>query len=134
MISVITSLTDITAQKLAESTQKRLALEAIEAKAQQENFIDVTSHEMRNPLSAIMISADDIIASLRPLVTQATDLQATLRSAMEAAQVIVDCAQHQRRIVDDSKCYHEGLGSQFSCASKCSSCNFSRRVKREQIL
>jgi signal transduction histidine kinase len=101
MTSVITSLTDITAQKLAESAQMRLASEAIEAKQQQENFIDVTSHEMRNPLSAIMISADDIITSLQPLESRYADLRETFRSAIDAAQIIADCAQHQRRIVDD---------------------------------
>lgn len=101
MISCITSLTDISSQKAAEATQKRLASEAIQAKQQQENFIDVTSHEMRNPLSAIMISADDIITSLRPLESQYADLRDALKSAIDAAQIIVDCAQHQRRIVDD---------------------------------
>lgn len=100
MVSVITSLTDITAQKHAESAQSRLASEAIEAKRQQENFIDVTSHEMRNPLSAIMISADDIIHSLKPLESF-PELGDVLRSATDAAQIIADCAQHQRRIVDD---------------------------------
>ena len=100
MISVVTSLTDITAQKQAESAQMRLASEAIEAKRQQENFIDVTSHEMRNPLSAIMISADDIMNSLKPLEAF-PELRDVLRSATDAAQIIADCAQHQRRIVDD---------------------------------
>jgi signal transduction histidine kinase len=101
MISVITSVTDITPQKQAEYTQKRLAFEAIEAKRQQENFIDITSHEMRNPLSAIMISADDIMSSLKSLEQRFPDSRVVLRSAVDAAQVIVDCAQHQRRIVDD---------------------------------
>lgn len=32
----------------------------MEAKRQTENFIDMTSHEMRNPLSAILQSADAI--------------------------------------------------------------------------
>jgi PAS domain S-box-containing protein len=51
--SVFGSLTDISQQKWAEDFQKRRMEEAIELKRQQENFIDITSHEMRNPLSAI---------------------------------------------------------------------------------
>ncbi|KAL1648729.1 hypothetical protein SLS58_001905 [Diplodia intermedia] len=59
--SIVGSVTDITTIKWAEGIQKRKMEDAIEAKRQQENFIDVTSHEMRNPLSAIMISVDDIL-------------------------------------------------------------------------
>jgi signal transduction histidine kinase len=103
--SVFGSLTDITAQKEAEGIQKRRMDDAIESKRQQEAFIDVTSHEMRNPLSAIMISADDIMSSLRSLEIGTTDteikLDEVLKSSIDAAQVIADCAQHQKRIVDD---------------------------------
>lgn len=56
--SIVGSVTDITTVKWAEDIQKRKMEDAIEAKRQQENFIDVTSHEMRNPLSAIMISGE----------------------------------------------------------------------------
>jgi PAS domain S-box-containing protein len=49
--SVFGSLTDISQQKWAEDIQKRRMEEAFELKRQQENFIDITSHEMRNPLS-----------------------------------------------------------------------------------
>lgn len=54
--SVIGSITDITPQKYAEIIQKQRMEDALEAQRRQETFIDVTSHEMRNPLSAIMIS------------------------------------------------------------------------------
>lgn len=47
--SVFGSLTDISQQKWAEDFQKRRMEEAFELKRQQENFIDITSHEMRNP-------------------------------------------------------------------------------------
>ena len=47
--SVFGSLTDISQQKWAEDIQKRRMEEAFELKRQQENFIDITSHEMRNP-------------------------------------------------------------------------------------
>jgi signal transduction histidine kinase len=103
--SVFGSLTDITSQKLAENIQKRRMDDALESKRQQEAFIDVTSHEMRNPLSAIMISADDIMSSLSSLELYTPDaelrLDEVIKNSIDAAQVIADCAQHQKRIVDD---------------------------------
>jgi PAS domain S-box-containing protein len=58
--NVFGSLTDISQQKWAEDFQKRRMEETIELKRQQENFTDITSHEMRNPLSAILQCADEI--------------------------------------------------------------------------
>lgn len=100
--SVIGSMTDITAQKFNEHLQQRRMEDALESKRQQENFIDVTSHEMRNPLSAIMISADEIMSTLRAIQRCKDAVPAKIiKNGIEAAQVIVDCAQHQKRIVDD---------------------------------
>lgn len=68
----------------------------------------MTSHEMRNPLSAIVQSADGIISALHDFRSQATGLRVvnptldeTLESAIDAAQTIVLCADYQKRIVDD---------------------------------
>jgi len=97
--SIFGSFTDITAQKWAENLQKRRVEDALESKRQQETFIDVTSHEMRNPLSAIMISADDIISSLQSIEAFVPEtelqLQEVLTNSIDAAKVIADCAQHQ---------------------------------------
>lgn len=49
VMSVMACTTDISRLKWAQSFQARLAAEAREAKRQQEAFIDVVSHEMRNP-------------------------------------------------------------------------------------
>lgn len=46
--SIFGSITNISAQKFAEDLQKRRMEEAVELKRQQENFIDITSHEMRS--------------------------------------------------------------------------------------
>lgn len=60
---------------------------------------------MRNPLSAIMLSADGIanaiidFQSLKDRTAAAT--QELLESNLDAAQTIVLCAQHQKRIIDD---------------------------------
>lgn len=103
--SVFGSLTDISQQKWAEDFQKRRMEEAIELKRQQENFIDITSHEMRNPLSAILQCADEISSTLSEYLVRDEGLLQTVKdvldSSIDAAQTIALCAQHQKRIVDD---------------------------------
>jgi PAS domain S-box-containing protein len=54
--SVFGSITNISPQKWAEGFQKRKMEEAVELKRQQENFIDITSHEMRNPYVVLMLT------------------------------------------------------------------------------
>jgi PAS domain S-box-containing protein len=51
--SIMGSITDISHLKLAQGLQDRRLQEAEEMRRQQNEFIDITSHEMRNPLSAI---------------------------------------------------------------------------------
>ncbi|GAB7353225.1 hypothetical protein MBLNU459_g3744t2 [Dothideomycetes sp. NU459] len=119
--SVFGSLTDISKQKWAEDFQKRKMEQAVELKRQQENFIDITSHEMRNPLSAILQCADEIVttmAQLRDDMDQSNlaatvnttlargrrvkeSLEEIIASTVDSAQTIALCAQHQKRIVDD---------------------------------
>jgi signal transduction histidine kinase/CheY-like chemotaxis protein len=57
-------LSDVSLQKWQLDWEKERKEEAIESKRQQENFVDMTSHEMRNPLSAIIHCADAITATL----------------------------------------------------------------------
>ncbi|RDW87629.1 hypothetical protein BP5796_03323 [Coleophoma crateriformis] len=105
--SVFGSITNISQQKWAEDLKKRRMEEAIEMKRQQENFIDITSHEMRNPLSAILQCADEISTTLGEFRNQDESsrtiarLHDILESSVDAAQTIALCAQHQKRIVDD---------------------------------
>lgn len=118
-------LSDVSLQRWQLEQERRRKDEAIESKRQQENFIDMTSHEMRNPLSAILNLSDAIIASLlrvqefheqplppTPGQTSLQDSHPTsserteeerklLRDSIENAETIVTCAQHQKRIVDD---------------------------------
>lgn len=99
------SITNISRQKWAEHFEKRRMEEAIEMKRQQENFIDITSHEMRNPLSAILQCADEISTTLTEFRTNHSSPQRVVDELMDesvdAAQTIALCAQHQKRIVDD---------------------------------
>lgn len=105
--SVFGSITNISQQKWAEDFQKKLTEEAIEMKRAQTNFVDITSHEMRNPLSAILLCSDEIVSSLSDLFSTAEESQLpenilnVLESGIDAAQTITLCAQHQKRIVDD---------------------------------
>jgi signal transduction histidine kinase len=98
------SITDISQQKWAEHFEKRRMEEAVEMKRQQENFIDITSHEMRNPLSAILQCSDEITTSLTDLQVNNFPQGATeelVKNAIDASGIIALCAQHQKRIVDD---------------------------------
>ncbi|CAI6339440.1 unnamed protein product [Periconia digitata] len=101
--SVFGSITNISSQKWAEGFQKRKMEEAVELKRQQENFIDITSHEMRNPLSAILQCADEISTILGDYRTSGAQeiLPRIISDSIDAAQTIALCAQHQKRIVDD---------------------------------
>lgn len=114
--SIFGCLTDISQQKFAEGFQKRRMEEAVELKRQQENFIDITSHEMRNPLSAILQCADEITTTLSEYKTGASDdakLMNAIESSIDASCTIALCASHQKRIVDDGM---------FSSPLTCRSC------------
>ncbi|TGO32978.1 hypothetical protein BHYA_0275g00050 [Botrytis hyacinthi] len=104
VVGVLGCLTDISRQKWAEDFQKRKMLEAIELKRQQENFIDMTSHEMRNPLSAIIQCADMIGISVKEFDGGTNDVilpREAVHGYADAASTIILCAQHQKRIIDD---------------------------------
>lgn len=93
-------MADINNLKLAEQVQGARAFDALESKRKLEHFIDMTSHEMRNPLSAIVHSAEEILSSLRNENPQELT-KATIADAVEAAEIIIYCADHSTRIVDD---------------------------------
>lgn len=80
----------------------------------QEHFIDVTCHELRNPLNAISNSAELLGESLRRMqererewakipVLQALlePMKADLQEDMEAVETILLSSRHQKRIADD---------------------------------
>lgn len=100
--SVMGSITDISHLKWAQGLQNRRLQEAEETRRQQNEFIDITSHEMRNPLSAILQCADDISSALEGYQTsKAPPPQDVVESCVDAAHTISLCVQHQKSIVDD---------------------------------
>lgn len=102
---ILGCLTDISRQKWAEGFQERRSKQALELKRQQEAFMDITSHEARNPLSAIIMCAESLATTFNELRLVGKDPIAvskdTLESQMESAEIIMACAQHQKRIIDD---------------------------------
>lgn len=104
---------DISHIKWAEKDQEKRALEAVEAKRQQETFIDMTSHEIRNPLGAVVHCADAILTSLIEMeeILKVDDdginqykrkqLMDIYESNFDAINTIISCSTHQKRIVDD---------------------------------
>ncbi|KAF5967654.1 sensory transduction histidine kinase [Fusarium coicis] len=100
--SIMGSITDISHLKWAQGLQNRRLQEAEETRRQQNEFIDITSHEMRNPLSAILQCADDITSAMQACRTNGIAAsQEVIESCLDASQTIALCVQHQRSIVDD---------------------------------
>ncbi|KAL2852060.1 hypothetical protein BJY01DRAFT_244676 [Aspergillus pseudoustus] len=95
---MISMVTDITPEKVAEMQQKMIAEDARERKQQQERFIDMISHEVRNPLSAILHCAEDIMEAVQD---QRKKGKEQLADISEAAETINLCVAHQKKIIDD---------------------------------
>lgn len=110
------STTDVTERK--ESERKQLeaaearARDAEESKRQQEAFIDMTSHEIRNPLHGIHQAAELLHSSLKTLCELVENnyelsgadiirFRSELREDIDAVESIQLCASHQSRIADD---------------------------------
>ncbi|KAK8062126.1 histidine kinase-group xi protein, partial [Apiospora hydei] len=87
-------VTDISAQKLAEKLLTDKMDEAIRLKTHQERFIDMISHEIRNPLSAVLHCGEEVVEAMQ-------NLRSHLDSAIDSANTIMYCVQHQKQIVDD---------------------------------
>lgn len=109
-------VTDISAQKMAAKVLADKMEEAIRLKTQQERFIDMISHEIRNPLSAVLHCGEEVIEQMKiclgklgappdtePQSVQGvwTELSAHVQNSMDAASTIMYCVQHQKQIVDD---------------------------------
>lgn len=102
--TIMSCLTDVSLLKWQEKWQARAAQEAIDAKKRQEDFVDAISHEVRNPLSAIFQLADLVSSSLADVRARGGTLDLALKALeenVEAAETILLCANHQKRIVDD---------------------------------
>lgn len=107
VVAVQGFVTEISLKKASERLLSERLEDALEHKHQADRFIDMTSHEMRNPLSAILQSADGILTTLENnnrlgITCETTSMSDhVMETVIDSAQTIILCAQHQGRIVDD---------------------------------
>ncbi|PQE07003.1 hypothetical protein CJF30_00009413 [Rutstroemia sp. NJR-2017a BBW] len=116
--TIMSCISNISGIKWTENQLRTKMEQALEMKKQQERFIDMTSHEMRNPLSALIGCADEILSSLHEYQDYLEGYKKTasakelrkhptiskahlIEEAIEAADTIIYCAMHQKRIIDD---------------------------------
>ncbi|GAA6041500.1 hypothetical protein JCM8097_001909 [Rhodosporidiobolus ruineniae] len=113
------ALTDITKQKELELKHiqevERRAADAEQTRINTEMFLDMSSHELRNPLSGVWQNAEVVAASLDKYVDLLDDLRDgrvlpqeelealynEMQENVEAVESILLCAAHQGRIADD---------------------------------
>ena len=101
---IIGSVADICHTMWALQLQKDSTQEALDSKQHLERFIDMTSHEMRNPLGAALQCADDIIRCLderASLHQDGGELHQFFEGIRENAKTISFCSIHQKSIADD---------------------------------
>ncbi|KAH0370992.1 histidine kinase, partial [Aureobasidium melanogenum] len=89
-------LTDITNKKLTEALTTERLNAAIDTKRKAQNFIDMISHEMRNPLSSIIQLTESVISI--PAETLPPEVFDTVT---DAAHTISICALHMKVIIDE---------------------------------
>ncbi|AFR96575.2 hypothetical protein C343_04702 [Cryptococcus neoformans C23] len=114
-------VTDITERKVHEESQRRQVIEAEqrrldaeEAKRQQELLIDITSHEIRNPISSVMQCSSLVKTNLLSLQEQlhiamanhtafipTRQLMNNIEEDLEALESIYQCGLTQERISND---------------------------------
>jgi len=92
-------VSEITHRKNLESIKEERLNEALENKRAAEKFLDMISHEIRNPLSSILLLADEILALLPEDGYQKLESEAA--AIREAARTVTLCALHQKNVVDD---------------------------------
>lgn len=103
LTGILGCVTDISSLKWVDRLQSQRLDEAIELKRQQENFLDITSHEMRNPLNAILHCATELTELLPELSNSnaTVDRASNIKECLEASRTIAYCGRHQKRIIDD---------------------------------
>ena len=110
----ICSLVDISSEKSAEISERKAAKESKERREQQERFIDMISHEIRNPLSAVLHCSEDIDEAI------SNERRVDVPAIKEAIDTINLCLQHQRNIVDDVLSYSKLDASMLSLVPRAS--------------
>jgi signal transduction histidine kinase/ActR/RegA family two-component response regulator len=93
----IVTVADITPEKRAEISQIHRVKDAEEHKHLQERFIDMISHEIRNPLTAILHCTEDIMEAAH----EKEHKEVSSSRIRQSAETISLCISHQKKILDD---------------------------------
>ncbi|QIW99560.1 hypothetical protein AMS68_005078 [Peltaster fructicola] len=101
VLNVLGTTADISRLKWLEDFQSRRATEALELKKQQEAFMDMISHEARNPLSAITLCAENSVSLLSQRAKPETSNEEATEAILDDLNTILACASHQESIIDD---------------------------------
>ncbi|CAD0108408.1 unnamed protein product [Aureobasidium uvarum] len=118
LVKAMSTWTDISHLQFEEHLQQKRLEAAIEAKRSAEAFIDITSHEIRNPLGATMHCADmlrESLVEMGQLINTLAEgnldeetrqntkgrLEEHLKSGTETVDTILSCSMHQKRVTDD---------------------------------
>ncbi|KAJ3135971.1 hypothetical protein HK101_004057, partial [Irineochytrium annulatum] len=91
-----------------EAAQRRRADEAEESRHQQEIFIDMVCHEIRNPLSGVTNNNEFTAEAMEEMRAWAEarvplddEVRAALARGLQATNAIALCAKHMKHIADD---------------------------------
>lgn len=102
VVSVQGWILDVSHRKFGESVKDERLQEAIDNKQATERFLDMISHEIRNPLSSILLLVDEILDLLPSSSASPASLSLSETLAVvDAAHTVKLCANHQKNIVDD---------------------------------
>ncbi|KAL1297479.1 hypothetical protein AAFC00_005002 [Neodothiora populina] len=112
----ICAVVDITKIKAAELSEKKAARDAQERKRQQERFIDMLSHEIRNPLGAVLHCQEDILEAIDYGKIRSDTIN--VDDIVEACETISICVGHQKTLVDDVLSFSKLDASMLSLAPK----------------
>ncbi|TGO46202.1 hypothetical protein BCON_0338g00020 [Botryotinia convoluta] len=116
---VVGCLSDITHIKWAARIQERRLNEALKEKKEREEFMNMTSHELMNPLSAAVQAAQTMISSLDEINKALShthdnvlhddnsktygEIKTSVRRNIEIAKIILACEEHQQKLMEDAR-------------------------------
>jgi signal transduction histidine kinase len=130
-------------QREVVEVERAHAAEADRSRELQEQFIDITCHELRNPLNAIYNSAALLGESLVKIdmklnamkdmddaerLSTFKTIHAEILEDIESANTIVFCARHQKRITDGALLCLALFSVLIGHQQMCSTCRSSARV------
>ncbi|KAF7890249.1 hypothetical protein EAF00_008564 [Botryotinia globosa] len=116
---VVGCLSDITHIKWATRIQEKRKNEALKEKEKRQEFMNMTSHELMNPLAAVVQAAHTMISSLDEINEALSynhdnvlhddnsksygEIKTKVRRNIEIAKIILACGEHQQKLMEDAR-------------------------------